>query len=259
MIPPLLAVILPYSALLLVSLSRAWGKGPFAPGNLSLHWYQWAFFESTSTRSSLENSLIFCAVAATISVVVASLVAYTRARRIIPGTAVLGFLAMAPFVVPGIVLANGFYAAYTHPPIKLFGTAWIMIIAFATQFLPIAYANGLSMMGTLSVDLENAGRILGANRARVLWQITTPLLRGALLSSWLLVFISAFRELSTAIFLFVGSTAVITTTIFDHSDAGNYESVSALGIIMMVIIFAVVLITYRVFGLKPNRMQPAAQ
>lgn len=258
MIPPALAVILPYSALLLVSLSRAWGKGPFAPGNLSLHWYYWAFFESTSTRSSLEHSLIYCAVAATISVVVASLVAYSRARRLVPGSGVLGFIAMAPFVVPGIVLAIGFYAAYTHPPIKLFGTAWILIIAFATQFLPIAYANGLSMIGTLSADLENAGRILGANHARVLVAITVPLLRGALLSSWLLIFISAFRELSTAIFLFVGRTAVITTTIFDHSDAGNYESVSALGIIMMVIIFTVVLVTYRLFGASPNRIQTAA-
>jgi iron(III) transport system permease protein len=258
MVPPVLAVLLPYSALLLVSLSRAWGKGPFTEGNLSLHWYYWAFFESTSTRTSLEHSLIYCSVAATISVVVASLVAYTRARRIIPGSAVLGFIAMAPFVVPGIVLSIGFYAAYTHPPMKLFGTAWILIIAFATQFLPIAYANGISMMGTLSVDLENAGRILGANRVHVLWAITAPLLRGALLSSWLLIFISAFRELSTAIFLFVGRTAVITTTIFDHSDAGNYESVSALGVIMMVIVFGVVVIAYRLFGAKPNRMQTAA-
>ncbi|MGD9844352.1 MAG: ABC transporter permease [Variibacter sp.] len=256
MIPPILAVILPYGALFLVSLSRAWGKGPFAPGNLSLHWYHWAFFESTSTRSSLENSLIYCSAAATIAVIIASLVAYTRARRIIPGTAVLGFLAMAPFVVPGIVLAIGFYAAYTHPPIKLFGTPWILIIAFATQFLPIAYANGLSMMGTLSIDLENAGRVLGASRAHVLCAITAPLLRGALLSSWLLVFISAFRELSTAIFLFVGRTAVITTTIFDHSDAGNYESVSALGIIMMVIVFTIVIVTYGLFGVRTSRLQP---
>jgi iron(III) transport system permease protein len=163
---------------------------------------------------------------------------------------------MAPFVVPGIVLAIGFYAAYTHPPIKLFGTPWILIIAFATQFLPIAYANGLSMMGTLSVDLENAGRVLGASRAHVLCAITAPLLRGALLSSWLLVFISAFRELSTAIFLFVGRTAVITTTIFDHSDAGNYESVSALGIIMMVIVFTIVIVTYGLFGVRTSRLQP---
>ncbi len=132
--------------------------------------------------------------AATIAVTIATLIAYTRARRIIPGSALLGFLAMAPFIVPGIVLAIGFYAAYAYPPIKLVGTPWIIIMAFATQFLPIAYANGMSMFGTLSVDLENAGRILGASRIAVLRVITAPVAaRGALLSGWMLVFISSFR------------------------------------------------------------------
>lgn len=257
MLPPLLSVILPYGAMLLVSLSRAWGRGPFAPHNLSLHWYYATFVESTSTRATLEHSLMYCSAAATIAVVVATLVAYVRARRVLPGSGVLGFIAMAPFVVPGIVLAIGFYAAYSHPPIQLIGTAWILIIAFATQFLPIAYANGLSMIGALSADLENAGRILGASRFRVLCFITAPLLRGALLSSWLLIFISAFRELSTAIFLFVGSTAVITTTIFDYSSSGNYEALCALGIVMMLIIFTVVIVIYRLFGVRVNRLQTA--
>ena len=48
---------------------------------------------------------------------------------------------MAPFVIPGIVLAIGFYAAYAPPPLALYGTAWILILAFTTRFLPIAYAN----------------------------------------------------------------------------------------------------------------------
>ncbi len=164
---------------------------------------------------------------------------------------------MAPFIVPGIVLGIGFYAAYSHPPIKLVGTAWIMIMAFATQFLPIAYANGMSMFATLNVDLENAGRILGASRIAVLRMITAPLLRGALLSSWMLVFISSFRELSTAIFLFVGGTAVITTMIFDFSSSGYYESVCVLGITMMLVIFSATLVIYGVFGARSNRLQSA--
>jgi iron(III) transport system permease protein len=255
MVPPILAVLLPYAAMLLVSLSVAWGKGPFAPGNLSFQWYYKTFFDTVSARNSLGHSLIYCSAAATIAVTIATLIAYTRARRIIPGSALLGFLAMAPFIVPGIVLAIGFYAAYAHPPLKLVGTPWIMIMAFATQFLPIAYANGLSMFGTLSVDLENAGRILGASRIAVLQRITAPLLRGALLSSWMLVFISSFRELSTAIFLFVGGTAVITTTIYDFSSSGYYESVCVLGIVMMLVVFSATLVVYGLFGAPLNRLQ----
>jgi iron(III) transport system permease protein len=248
-------VLLPYGAMLLVSLSAAWGKGPFVPGNLSFQWYYRTFFDTVSARNSIGHSLIYCCVAATIAVTIATLVAYTRARRIVAGSALLGFLAMAPFIVPGIVLAIGFYAAYSHPPLKLIGTPWIMIMAFATQFLPIAYASGMSMFATLNVDLENAGRILGASRIAVLRLITAPLLRGALLSSWMLVFITSFRELSTAIFLFVGSTAVITTIIFDFSSSGYYESVCVLGIMMMLVVFSATLIVYGVFGVRSNRLQ----
>jgi iron(III) transport system permease protein len=255
MVPPILSVLLPYAAMLLVSLSVAWGKGPFAPGNLSFQWYHKVFFDTVSARNSLGHSLVYCSVAATIAVTIATLIAYTRARRIIPGSALLGFLAMAPFIVPGIVLAIGFYAAYAHPPIKLVGTPWIIIMAFATQFLPIAYANGMSMFGTLSVDLENAGRILGASRIAVLRVITAPLLRGALLSSWMLVFISSFRELSTVIFLFVGGTAVITTQIYDFSSSGYYESVCVLGIVMMLVVFSATLAVYGLFGAPLNRLQ----
>jgi iron(III) transport system permease protein len=252
---PVLSVVLPYAVMVLVSLCRAWGKGPLAPGNLTLHWYHATFVESSATQSALQNSLVYCAVAATISVAVASLAAYIRARRLIPGSAGLGFLAMAPFAVPGIMLGIGFYAAYAHPPIRLIGTPWILIMAFATQFLPIAYSNGMSMIGTLAVDLENAGRILGASRLLVLRRITAPLLGNALLSSWMLIFISAFRELSTAIFLFVGSTAVITTTIFDFSSSGNYEQVCTLGVTMMVIILTVVTLVHQVFGKRRNYLQ----
>ncbi|MEJ1974945.1 MAG: ABC transporter permease subunit [Acetobacteraceae bacterium] len=255
MIVPLLSVLLPYGAMLLVSVSRAWGAGPFAHGNLSLHWYYSTFFEGSGSLPALLHSLVYCTAAATIAVAVATVIAYIRARRIIPGSVVLGFIAMAPFVVPGLVLAIGFYAAYAHPPLRLVGTPWILIIAFATQFLPIAYANGLSMIGALSTDLENAGRNLGASRLYVLRSITAPLLRAALLSSWLLVFISAFRELSTAIFLFVGSTAVITTTIFDYSSSGEYGSLCVLGIVMMLVVFVASLLVYQVFGIRPNRLQ----
>jgi ABC-type sulfate transport system permease component len=77
---------------------------------------------------------------------------------------------------------------------------------------------------------------LPPRRTRVL----LPLLRRTLLMNWLLVFIPSLRELSTAMFLFTPGTAVRSTLIFDLSDAGNYESVSTLGVLMMRLTFALV-------------------
>src|SRR5260221_3017724 len=101
-IPPFLSVLLPYFALLAVSLQRVWGKGPFAPGNLGLYWYRWALFENPTTRDAIAHSIENGAAAATLAVVVATLVAYLVIRRLVPLAGVLGFVAMAPFVVPGI-------------------------------------------------------------------------------------------------------------------------------------------------------------
>src|SRR5208283_4880230 len=125
--------------------------------------------------------------------------------------------------------------------------------------LPIAYANMTNALGTLSVDLENAARTLGAGRVRSLFTITFPLLRSGMLSAWLLVFIPALRELSCAIFLFTPQTAVMSTVIFDFSDAGNFEALSTLGVLILVATFAIVFLLYRFLGrsLIQTEAQPA--
>jgi iron(III) transport system permease protein len=247
-LPATLAVVAPYGALALVSLSKAWGRGPFAPGNLTLDWYRLVLFENDSTRSAIVNTLMFAAAGALVASVVSTVVAYTTTRKLSPISPLLGFLAMAPFVVPGIVLATGFLAAYSHPPIMLYGTAGILIAAYATRFLPIGYQNATSILQGVNVDLENAARTLGAGRLRTLTGITVPLLRRGLLTGGLLVFIPMLRELSSSIFLVTPTTQVISTQIYDYSDAGHYETVSAMGILMMVITFAIVVVAYRLLG-----------
>lgn len=247
-VPPLLSVILPYGALLLVSVQQSWGRGPLAPGNLTLHWYRWAIVENPVTRSAIAHSLEYGAAAATLALLVATVISFLTVRRLVPGSSALGFVAMAPFVVPGIVLAIGFLAAYSHRPLLLYGTALIMIAAYATRFLPIAYSNGTSILRSINVDLENAARTLGGGRLRSTWAITVPLLRRGLLSGWLLVFIPALRELSASVFLFTPRTNVVTTVIFDFSDAGNYEAVSTMGLLMMVVTFGIVVVAFRFLG-----------
>jgi iron(III) transport system permease protein len=247
LIVPTCSVLLPYLALLATSLSHVWSQGP-VPGNLTGYWYRWALFENGATRQAIGHSLMYGAAAASIAVIVAFLIAYTANRKLFPGAGALGFVCMAPFVVPGIVLAIGIYAAYSHPPLLLYGTAAILIIAFTTRFLPIAYSNLNTMVAAVNTDLENAARTLGATRLRALRTITAPLLRRGLLASWLLVFIPAIRELSSAIFLFTPRTATMTTQIFDFSDAGNYEAVATLAILILAITLTIVSVAYRFLG-----------
>ena len=122
-------------------------------------------------------------------------------RKLVPWSNVLAFLCMAPFVIPGIVLAIGFYAAYAPPPLALYGTATILILAFTTRFLPIAYTSSAAGMRSINPEMEEAVRILGGGRLLAIRKVLAPLLKRNLAGAWLLVFIPATRELSSAIFL----------------------------------------------------------
>ena len=160
----------------------------------------------------------------------------------------LAFLCLAPFVVPGIVLAIGFYAAYAPPPFALYGTAAIMILAFTTRFLPIAYANSAAAVRGINPEMEEAVRILGGGRLRAVRDVVAPLLRRSLIGAWLLVFIPATRELSTAIFLYGPNTKVMSVVLLNLTDEGSLEAAAALGLLMLAAILAIVLSGYALIG-----------
>ena len=155
---------------------------------------------------------------------------------------------MMPYVIPGIVLAIGFLAAYTRAPFALYGTAWIMILAFTARFLPIAYTNSDTALKSVHPELEDAARISGAGRMVTLWEVTLPLVKRGILGGWLLVLIAALRELSTAIFLFTADTKVMSTVLIDLSEEGDLERLSALGIIMLALTLTLAIVGYCVVG-----------
>jgi iron(III) transport system permease protein len=155
---------------------------------------------------------------------------------------------MAPFVIPGIVLAIGFYAAYTRPPLLLYGTAAILILAFATRFLPIAFANSQASIRSINPELEDAVRILGGTRITAIRRVVAPLLKRGLAGGFILVFIPATRELSAAIFLYSINTRVLSVLLFDKSDEGNFELLASIGLVLVVITIAAVLIGFRLLG-----------
>ena len=99
------------------------------------------------------NAFLFAGAAATAGVIITLGVAYIVTRRLVPFSGVLGFLCIAPFVIPGIVLAIGFYAAYAPPPLALYGTVTILVLAFTTRFLPIAFASASAGMGSINPEM----------------------------------------------------------------------------------------------------------
>jgi iron(III) transport system permease protein len=244
-----LSFFMPMVVICQAALAKAWGRG-FTLDNLTLNNLYFTMFENNLTRNATLNTFMYAGAASVIAISLALCVAYIVNRQLV-GTHVgglLSFLTMAPFVIPGIVLAIGFYAAYTHPPLLLYGTAWILILAFATRFLPIAYVNCSSAIRSINPELEDAVRILGGTRFTAIRSVVMPLLKRSLAGAFILVFIPATRELSTAIFLYSINTQVLSVLLFDKSDEGNFEMLAAIGLILVFITVVFILIGFRLMG-----------
>jgi iron(III) transport system permease protein len=205
-------------------------------------------FDQPATRTATINTFVYAGAASAIALGLALAIAYVVARRLVPLGRGLSYVAMAPFVIPGIVLAIGFYAAYTTRPLVLYGTAWILILAFTTRFLPIAYTNSDAALRSINPEMEDAARILGSSRFLALRRIVGPLLKRGLAGAFILVFIPATRELSSAIFLYTTGTQVLSVLLFDKSDEGNFELLCSMGLILVVVTVAVVLLGFRLVG-----------
>jgi iron(III) transport system permease protein len=241
-----LAVFLPYAALAQAAFSRAWGQG-FSFANLTLGNFGYLFKEASS-RQIILNTFTFSAATACLATALALIVAYVVSRRLIIGGSLLSGLCMAPLVVPGIVLAIGFYAVYSSPPLALYGTAAILVLGFTTRFLPIAFANCMAGLRSLNPEMEEAVRILGGSRLLAVRRVVVPLLKKSLVGTWLLVFIPASRELSTAIFLVAAKTRVISVMILHLSENGSFELLAALGFFLLGVTILIVLAGYRLVG-----------
>lgn len=241
-----LPVFLPYFALINAALSPI-ATTLMTPENITLK-NVWFTFGLSSTKIALQNTFILGALTATLGTVMALVIGYISVRRAVVGHQALGFLATAPIAIPGIVLGVGLFLAYTQPPFVLYGTLWILLLAYLTIELPAAYQQLSSAYKAVGNDLEDASRILGATRLQALRHITAPLLRTSVIATWCFIFVATIRELSAAIILFTSDTKVVSVLIFDLKESGDLGAIAVLGIMMLVLTFAVVIAINRIPG-----------
>lgn len=250
----MLPVFLPYFALVNATFSKI-ASQPIWFDNFTFRNIYFVFFELSATRPALINTFILGTVSATVGTVLALVIAFLTVRGAVPGHRFLGFLATAPVAIPGIVLGVGLFLAYTRPPFVLYGTLWILLIAYVTIELPAAYQQLQSAFRAVNPELEDASRILGATRLQALWQITAPLLRTSVIATWCFIFVSVMRELSAAIMLFTSDTRPMSVLIFDLKESGDLAAIAVLGLMMLVITFVVVTLANRIPGFGGARLR----
>jgi iron(III) transport system permease protein len=221
---------------------------PLTLDTLTWHNVNFVFVEFSQTMPAIWNTLILAGASATLGAALAFATAWLVARGTHPARRAVEFLATAPAAIPGIVLGVGMFLAYAKPPLMLYGTLWILLLAYLTIELPPAFQQMRSAFHAIHPELEEASRILGATGLTTLWRITAPLVRTALVSAWCFIFIGVVRELSAAIMLFTARTKVLSVVIYDLNESGDLGAIAVLGITMLVGTFVIVAFATRIAG-----------
>jgi iron(III) transport system permease protein len=243
----LMPVFLPYGALFNAAFSRS-ASQLLSWENLTLYNVTFTFFELSQTALVLKNTFLLAFLSATAGTLLALVIAYLTARKAVRGHRTLGFLATAPIALPGIVLGVGLFLSYTRPPLVLYGTLWILLIAYVTIELPAAFQQLRSSLEAVHPELEEASRILGASRLRALRDITAPLLRSGVIATWCFIFVAVVRELSAAVILFTSETKVLSVLIFDLKESGDLGAIAVLGLVMLTLTTIVIIAANRIPG-----------
>ncbi len=229
-----LSVVLPYIMLLLISLSKVWGA-PLILSNVTFDNFEFILFRYNLSQRAFINSFFLSFAAATIAVVLGLIIAIYNKRTENIGRRFLHYMMVLPFAVPGIAMAVAFLWAYISPPFNLYGTIWILLVAYIARRIPLCYMNCSDAMTQINFELEESARILGSSWLKSIVAITIPLLKLSLVSGWMLVFITSFRELSASILLYSPNSEVIAVTIITLFEEGEFEALAALSIVILAI------------------------
>ncbi len=244
--PVFCTLFLPYFALVVTSFTKTLGGG-MVWENTTLDNYVF-MIQNDGVRESILNTVGLALMAATGAAAVASIASYIAQRKLVWGHTFVGFMSTAPIGIPGIVLAVGLFAAYTKQPFVLYGTLWILFLAYLTKYLPLAFQTSNAALTSIHPELEECSRILGANRVQVFKDVTIPLFKAGLIASWILVFMPSLRELSSSILLWTTETKVISVVIIDLYEENLFGPISAIAVTLLVITLAAIAAGFRLVG-----------
>jgi iron(III) transport system permease protein len=201
---------------------------------------------------SIWNSFVVSGVGGILATALIALVTIIALRSQFRWREPLHYVALFPRAVPGVVAGIGFFYAFALLP-GLGGvrnTVWILVVAFTMRYIPVGLGAVAPMLMQVSADLDSAARVQGADWWTASRRIILPLLRPALVACFTVLFISFFKEYTTAIFLFAPGSEVTGTTLLQAWTQGELGVVAALATIQVVVVAFCVAVARAVFRVR---------
>jgi iron(III) transport system permease protein len=235
----MLATVLPLIALLWAA-SSAFVTANLALMHFTTQHFAYVLFDYPKTWLAVSNSVLLGILTASIVSLLGLAVSWIVLRARHRGTGVLDQLCMVPLSMPAMVFALGLLWVYVQVPLPIYGTIGVLLIAYATHYLPFGVRTTSAALRQLHPELEEAARVAGASWQRTMRRITLPLVQPAVLAAWVLLFVMAMQEVSSSILLYTSRSVVLSVAVFDLWENGNPSDVAALGFLQLAVSFVVV-------------------
>ncbi|TMA92937.1 MAG: iron ABC transporter permease [Deltaproteobacteria bacterium] len=193
-----------------------------------------AAFNDSSVIRSVTNSLTVSISSATAAVAITFFAAWLIVRASIKARWILDQMAMLPLVFPGIVMGIAILKMYLLLPVPVYGTIWILVLAFIARYLPYGIRFSHSALLSLHKELEEGAMASGASWFQMVRHVVVPLIMPALLAGWIYIFLITFKELSIALLLYSPGSQVVAVTIWELWENGHVGELAAFSLIITV-------------------------
>jgi iron(III) transport system permease protein len=229
-----IVVVLPMLALI-VAAFRRFLFIPDAASLFDMRHYSLVHFESIFdnplTMRSIWNTMEVGLVTAVLGGLLAFAIGYTVHRGSVPGRRAIDLVATLPVAIPGLVIGVAYLWAWIGLPGGLYGTIWILALAFIARFIPDTMKALSTSFLQIHRELEEAAWVCGRGRLGTIRSIVLPLARPGTIAAMTLLFILAIRELGSSLFLYTSDTTVMAVLLLDYYEGGNTGKTAAFSLV----------------------------
>lgn len=198
------------------------------------------------TYRALQNSLLLAISGATLCMLLSALTAWVTTKTKTAGSGVIEALTFIPWAFPGTALAIGLLWTYVYVPLPIYGTLWILLIAYITRFMPYGLRAMTSTIVQIHDELQDASLTCGAGYLATFRRVLLPLLRPGFIAGWIILATIFLREFSTSIFLYSPGAEPIGPLLYHFYIDGNLGPMCSLALIVSIVCITLIVMARRI-------------
>ena len=236
-----------YGMVLFGSIVKLWG----ANHSLTFANYKHVF---TVGWGFIRDTLLLSSIATPIAGILAMIIAFLVVRKNFPGKRLMELVSLLTFAVPGTVVGIGYILAFNEYPLKLTGTAAIIVLLFIFRDLAVGVQTGIAELQQIDPSIEEAATDLGADSATTFRRITLPLITPAFYAGLAFTFVKCMTAVSAVIFVVSGKWNLITIAILGSVENSDLSQAAAFSVVIILfILLALWLIQFLVKQMQGER------